>query len=378
MQRTLSFLNSTFGKVVMLSLLILSSALGASVGHADAGITFLMVGAVLGQGIIPSGAIGNELTYITRRAFIPKLVVQIYNATPTLAALIGNSQPAMGGISSVSVPIQTGSATAPQWSDFSGSFNSPGYTPFANLAEFDLKLNICPIPFLGMEGIVQLNHAVIPRIEAVMDDATNNTMLSMTTALFNNFTDTQAFIGFPGAIDNGGNLNDYGNVDRTTVPQWQSTVYDNNGANLTRQLVLQYLTGTVKNGGAMPNFGVCGMGTWTILAQDYVGQESYQITPGSSFVRTADGPEAAFQALMVAGVPVFCDPYCPEGVLYIINTDYLSMYIHEQASFAFTGFESTLPNWQVGYIGALLTVAEMVCTKPIAQTRVDECAFVSL
>jgi NAD(P)-dependent dehydrogenase (short-subunit alcohol dehydrogenase family) len=47
---------------------------------------------------------------------------------------------------------------------------SPGYQTFANLAEFDLKLNICPIPFLGMEGIVQLNHAVIPRIEAVMDE----------------------------------------------------------------------------------------------------------------------------------------------------------------------------------------------------------------
>lgn len=334
--------------------------------------------AVLGQGIVPSGAIGTELTYITRRAFIPKLVVQIYNSTPLLAALIGNSQPAMGGISSVSVPIQTASATTPQWSGFDGSFVSPGYQAFANLAEFDLKLNICPIPFLGMEGIVQLNHAVIPRIEAVMDDATNNTMLSMTTALYNNYTDTQQFIGLPGAIDNGGNMNVYGNVNRTSVTSWKSSVYDALNASLTRQLVLQYIAGTVKNGGAMPNFAVCGMGTWTVLAQDFVGQESYQITPGSSFTRTTDGPESAFQALMVAGVPVFCDPYCPEGKLYVLNTDYLSMYIHEQASFAFTGFESTLPNWQVGYIGALLTVAELVCTKPIANTRVDNCGYISL
>jgi hypothetical protein len=334
--------------------------------------------AVLGQGIIPSGAIGTELTYITRRAFIPKLVVQIYNSTPLLAALIGNSQPAMGGISSVSVPIQTSSATTPQWSGFDGSFDSPGYQTFANLAEFDLKLNICPIPFLGMEGIVQLNHAIIPRIEAVMDDATNNTMLSMTTALYNNTTNNQAFIGLPGAIDNGGTLNVYGNVNRTNVTQWQSTVYSASNASLTRQLILQYIAGTVKNGGAMPNFGICGMGTWTVLAQDFVGQESYQITPGSSFNRTENGPEAAFQALMVAGVPVFCDPYCPEGTLYILNTDYLSLYIHEQASFAFTGFESTLPNWQVGYIGALLTVAELVVTKPIANTRVDSCGYISL
>ena len=37
---------------------------------------------VLGQGIIPSGSIANELTAVTRRAFIPKLVVQLYNSTP--------------------------------------------------------------------------------------------------------------------------------------------------------------------------------------------------------------------------------------------------------------------------------------------------------
>lgn len=338
----------------------------------------VVTGPVLGQGIVPSGAIGTELTYITRRGFIPKLVVQIYNSTPLLAALIGNSQPAMGGISSVSVPVQIASATTPQWSGFDGSFNSPGYQAFANLAEFDLCLNICPIPFLGMEGIVQLDHAVIPRIEAVMDDATNNTMLSMTTALYNNYTDTQAWTGLPGAIDDGGNLDIYGNISRTSVTAWKSTNYSASNVAATRQLMLQWIAGTVKNGGAMPNFGICGMGTWTLLAQDFVGQESYQITPGNSFTRTSDGPESAFQALMVAGVPVFCDPYCPEGTIYILNTDYLALYIHEQASFAFTGFESTLPNWQVGYIGALLTVAQLVCTKPIANTRVDDVSYISL
>jgi hypothetical protein len=274
--------------------------------------------------------------------------------------------------------VQTSVMTQPQWSGFDGSFNSPGYIPGTNLAEFDLKLNICPIPFLGMEGILQLDHAIIPRIEAVMDDATNNTMLSMTTALYNNTTDLQAFTGLPGAIDNGATLDNYGNISRTAVPQWSATVYNGSSAALTRQLTLQYIAGTVKNGGAMPNFAVCGLGTWTLLAQDFVGQENYMITPGNSFVKTSDGPEAAFQALMVAGVPVFADPYCPEGVLYILNTDYLSLYIHEQASFSFTGFESTLPNWQVGYIGALLTVAEMVCTKPISSTQVQSLSYISL
>jgi hypothetical protein len=46
------------------------------------------------------------------------------------------------------------------------------------------------------------------------------------------------------------------------------------------------------------------------------------------------------------------------------------LYIHEQASFAFTGFESTLPNFQIGYVGAVLMIAEMVSTKPKSMTKV--------
>ena len=36
----------------------------------------------------------------------------------------------------------------------------------------------------------------------------------------------------------------------------------------------------------------------------------------------------------------------------------------------FTGFESTLPNWQIGYVGAVLVIAELVNTKPKSMTKV--------
>ena len=42
---------------------------------------------LLGSGIVPTGALGSELTAVTRRAFVPKLIVQnLYKATPILAA----------------------------------------------------------------------------------------------------------------------------------------------------------------------------------------------------------------------------------------------------------------------------------------------------
>ena len=326
----------------------------------------------IGGGILPASGSNqyNELTYVTRRAFIPKLVVQIYNSTPLMAALIANSQTASGGVSSVTVPVQGSQFVNAQWSDYSGSFAQPSVQQGAYQAEFNLKLLVSPVPFLGMEGAVQQDYAIIPLIEARMNDATNVMMDSMATALYNNTTNQQQFIGLPAAIDDGSGTATYGNINRTTNTWWKSKQYAAGSVNPTRQNVLQYISGTVKNGAEVPTFGVCGFGTWTLLAQDYVGQENYMITPGSGFDGDANGPQAAFRALMVAGVPIYPDPYCPEGTLYFLNTNYMSLYIHEQASFAFTGFESTLPNFQIGYVGAVLMIAELVNTKPKAMTKI--------
>jgi len=327
----------------------------------------------IGGGILPASGSSQytELTYVTRRAFIPKLVVQLYNSTPLLAALIANSQSASGGVSQVTVPVQGAQFVNAQWSDYSGSFAQPAVQQGAYNAEYNLKLMIAPVPFLGMEGAVQQDHAVIPLIEARMNDATNVMIDAMATALYNNTTNSQQFIGLPAAVSNANPAaGNYGNIDRSTYTWWQSTQYAAGSVNPTRQNVLQYISGTVKRGAEVPTFGVCGFGTWTLLAQDFVGQEQYVITPGHGFDGDANGPQAAFRALMVAGVPIYPDPYCPEGTLYLLNTNYLNLYIHDQGSFVFTGFESTLPNWQIGYVGAVLMIAEMVSTKPKSMTKV--------
>ena len=68
-------------------------------------------------------------------------------------------------------------------------------------------------------------------------------------------------------------------------------------------------------------------------------------------------------------VPVYLEPNYPEGQTLFFNTRYFSFYIHEAAAFAFTGFASTLPNFQLGYIGALVAVLEAICVKPSTITQ---------
>jgi len=60
--------------------------------------------ALSGTGAVPgSGGLYTELTSVTRRAFVPRLFVQLYYATPTLFHLLGNAQKSAGGVNQITI-----------------------------------------------------------------------------------------------------------------------------------------------------------------------------------------------------------------------------------------------------------------------------------
>ena len=315
-------------------------------------------------GYIPGGVIGNEQIVVTRRAFVPKMVVQIYQATPTLSAALANMQTASGGVSSVTVPVQGQPFTTAQAVGFDGSFNQPGVIQGAFALETNLCAVVVPIPFPGMEGLIQKDAAVIPLIEARMNDAGNQAAQYLNTQLWNNgASGTINPDGFP--LMASATLT-YGNIPTgvATNTWWQALVRAEGSVPPTRLTVLNDVTAAAKQaGGEAPNIGVMGPGTWALLAQDFVGQEQYMITPQQSFDQSNLGARAAFTALMVMGVPIYWDLACPEGQLLLFNTRYFAAYVHDAAAFVFTGFASTLPNNQLGYVGAVVVVMQFVCAK---------------
>ena len=333
-------------------------------------------------GLLPqAGPQFNELAAITRRAFLPQLVIQIYNTSPLMASFLANAQSAGGGVSSVTVPVQGSPMVVASAAGYDGSFAPPPSLQGVLDAEFNLQLVLTPIPFLGTEGLVQVDHAIIPLIQARMNDATNATMHFMATTAYSNvsLTNNQA-IGLDGAIDDGTNMPVYGNITRSTNTWWQSYVRNGGGVSPTRKLVLQWIVGLNAYCGESPSFGVTDAATWAALAQDFVGAESYVITPGNAFDSDGDRPRAAFKALDVAGVPIFMDPYVPQadaGTIYLPNSNYLNAYWHDQAAFNFSGFESTIPNFQLGYLGVVVNAWQIVNTKCKTCARITSFVGVS-
>lgn len=320
---------------------------------------------------MPGGPAGDQAAAWTRRSFVPKVVVQTRNATPLIAVMFASSKPATGGISSVTVPMQGGNFVETQSTDYAGKFNEPPNLSPGLDAAWNLKAIITPIPFLGMEALIQWDAAVIPILAARMNDAGNSAAEYLSTQLWTNAANNQDINGLPLI---GSDSISIGGLSRVTYPFLKANIIHAGNVEPTRKLINKYLVSAVKSSqGEMPDFGITGPGTWAKLSEDYIGVEGFQRRPGDA---DFDKGRAGFRELEVAGVPIYFDPaYGVEGTIYFWKRKYMSFYIHQAAAWQFTGFQSTLANYQLGYVGALLTVIETVNVKPRTMTVIDQLNF---
>jgi hypothetical protein len=300
-------------------------------------------------------------------------VVQIYKATPLLSLLLRNAQRAKGGVSQVTIPVQGGSYVAFSWSDYSGVFPQPAVQTAAQNAEFNLKLGVVPIPFMGMEALIQSSEAVIPILKARMADAKTVAVQAISSALFtNNVAQPSQVDSLAQAYDDSTNVVTYGGISRTAAGNqfWKSTLITSAGNVLSRVSFIPYLVQTTYlAGGEAPDFVVMYPGDWTKLMTDFMSSETFFTRPGSRY-GTDDPINAGFRGLMLGDTPIFMDPFCPKGTVYIINSRYLALYMSEDAPFAFSGFYSAIPNLQIANIGVVIVAFDVCCSKPISGMQV--------
>lgn len=319
------------------------------------------------SGITPGGPLGQQLQAITRRAVIPSVYVQIYQSHPLLSLFLSNAQRARGGVSQITIPIQGSSFVSFNWGSFAGDFPMPEDEAAIQDAQFNLKLGMVPIGFFGMEAIVQSSEVIIPKLRAVTSDAAVVIKQALAQYLYsNNASNTLAIDSLPMAYDNGTNTTSYGGIPRTN-PAWQGQYYPNMGGQSSissrsgmATIITRVATGA---GGENPDWGVMNPADWTTLMQDFMSLEMFQTTPRSMYGK-GDVVNAGFRAIRVLDTPIFPDPFCPRGQMFLGHSRYIAMYLSEAAPFVFSGFQSAIPQGQIADIGVLITCLDLVCSKP--------------
>lgn len=331
-----------------------------------------------GTGVAPTGGLYNELTAVTRRAFVRKLFVQIYFASPSLFYLWGNSQRAAGGLNQVTIPMQGQSMVQGQFTGYGGGFNSPVVTPGVQDGQWNLAYWVVPIPLPFGETIIQATDREISLLKARMNDAYAVTRQNIARLLYTNNTANPLYPNsFIDAFDNGTNAPTYGGINRLasgnsafqgqyinagTGSTW-NTSYSTATIGWSRaamSALLQKITDVA--GGEAPTFGVMNPADYATLNNSFVGIEQGFVMPGRAY--TADTPiRSSFPNLNVSGVPIFADHFCPVGNMFFVNVKYSNMYLSEDAAMDFSGFYSLVPLGQIGQQGIVVLGYSFVSAK---------------
>jgi hypothetical protein len=331
-----------------------------------------------GIGVAPqAGALYNELAATTRRAFVPRLFVQIYYSSPSLFYVMGNAQRAAGGLNQVTVPMQGQSMVQGQWTGYGGGFNSPVITPGIQNGQWNLAYWVVPVPLPFGETIIQATDREISLLKARMNDVRAITTQNMASKLFsNNSSNPLQPNSFLDAFDNGTNFPTYGGISRNAAGNSAfKGQYINANANSwgsaatvgftrsTMSTLLQYITNNA--GGEAPTFIVMNPGDYATLNQDFIGVEQIFVNPGATYTMDTNA-RSSFPNINVSGIPIFSDYFCPKGSAFAVNIKYTAMYLSEDAAFDFSGFHSLVPLGQIGQQGVVVVGYDIICAKSVS------------
>lgn len=330
----------------------------------------------LGAGLIPSGPIGFELEATVRRVFAQMVVVLIYKQNPLLALLLRNAIRASGGVSPYTQPVQTGRYVNSSWIGPAGNFTIPPDVAATVNAEFNLCALATPVTSFGLEQLVTQDAvAVASRLMLKLNDMKNSALDALCTSLFMSSSQTTpggAFgapnplqmFGLLDAYDDGTSVNTYGGLSRTTYPTWAGTKVAAAGNILTRAAFIQQMLHAAKRaGGEALDFVVMSIEDWTTLMTDFMSVERYNNDPASRWGKE-DPVNSGFRGLLLGDTPIFFDLQCPVGTAIGFNSKYITLVVHEDANFAWTGWYSTIPQGQIASVGLTLTALNLVASKP--------------
>jgi len=290
--------------------------------------------------------------------------------------MTGNAQRAAGGLNQVTIPLQGNSMVQGQWTGYGGGFNSPVITPGVQNGQWNLAYWVVPVPLPFGETIIQATDRELSLLKTRMNDVYAVTRQNMARLSFtNNAANPQMPDSFYNAFDDGTNVPTYGGINRNAAGNsafkgqlinLNSGTYSQGAAGFTRAGMATLLAGTTDAaGGEAVTFVVMNPGDYATINNTFISIEQLNPPPGSTYTMDT-AVRSSFPNLVVSGVPIFADHFCPKGEVYGINVKYTSMYMSEDAAFDFSGFYSLVPLGQMGQQGVVVVGYDILSAKSVS------------
>ena len=265
----------------------------------------------------------DQITAITEKKFIPKLVDNIFNANVLLKRLKAKEKPQSGG-DKVLVPLNYAKTTASGWYQGSETLSTTDAEEITS-AEFDWKQLYANIAVTRRDELRNMGDAaIINFVKSKVEIAEKTIRDKLSTGLYNTGADSKQIQGLRLLLSTS---NTYGGIAQGTYTWWAAQT--------------DTTTTTLTLAAMQAMYGDCGEGTDypDLLVGDQNMFDRYHalLTPQQRFA-SEDEARGGFKSLMFNGAPVVVDASAPSGDLMFLNMNYLDLYPHKDENFRLEPF----------------------------------------
>ncbi len=311
----------------------------------------------------------TSLSALTKDQYIPKLVDNIKKKSVLLSKFLSMSKPNASG-NKIVVPVEYADADASNYGFYS-KYEDLSVKPseFAKQVSYDWSQAYSSVAISGFEERVNDNpEKLVDLLSSKMKNVEKTFMKFFSDALYGKESSGL------NSLDEFAGDGDIGNIEVANNSWWKGAfdidlstridaVDDINGttrflkfSHIMNEILREALDSFYKDSGESPNLIVVP----SIVLDAYEQHLSdKKRTPTLSASVEVDGG-FKFQSMSWRGIPITADPSCPEGKMYVMNTEYLKMIHSRKANFTFTGFRE--PVTQDAKVGHVLWMGQLICT----------------
>lgn len=268
----------------------------------------------------------DQISAITYRKFVPKLVDNIFDSDPLLQRAKSKGwYTAQNGGLTINQPLMYAQISASGSYNPTDTLNTTDNDTFT-AAQFDWKYYYANISILRADELKNSGDSqILDLVKNKIKVAEMSLKDDLGDGIYSDGTTSSDMGGLRLIVDS---ANTVGGISQSTYSWWQSQ--ENASTTVTTLTALNTMYNTLTINSQHPSVGVCTRAIYGYLWALFQPQQRFMDAA------TAKG---GFQSLMMNGVPVIMGSKCPSSHFFWLNEEYLNLYYHPEEDMRFEKFQ---------------------------------------
>ncbi len=266
----------------------------------------------------------DQISGITEKKFVKKLYDNVFDSNPLLQRLKKKSYEKLDGGSSIMVPLNYATTTASGW--YTGADTlSTSDNENISAAEYNWKQIYANISITRLDELKNSGDAQkVALVKSKTQIAEKTIMDTMGTAIYNDGSTANALVGLRSIINTTSTV---GGIAQSTNSWWAAQVDSS--------------TTTFSIAALQTQFNACSVDSDapTVIMATRANYNRYygQLQPQQRFM-DSESAKGGFSSLMFNGIPFLADSHCPASHIFLLNENYLHLFVHKDEDMRFEPF----------------------------------------